>query len=48
MINISKLITSIKIDTGLMTMASPFENLDELIREIMVIRTLPVFDELYP
>lgn len=48
MINISKLITSIKIDTGLMTMASPFENLDELIREIIVIRTLPVFNELAP
>ena len=48
MINISKLISSIKIETGLMTMATPFENLDELIREIIVIRTLPVFNELYP
>jgi hypothetical protein len=35
-------------DLGLMAMATPFENLDELIREIIVIRSLPVFDELYP
>lgn len=48
MINISKLISSIKMDLGLMAMATPFENLDELIREIIVIRSLPVFDELYP
>lgn len=48
MINISKLISSIKIETGLMSMATPFENLDELIREIIVIRTIPVFNELYP
>lgn len=48
MINISKLITSIKLDTGLMSMASPFENLDELLRDIIVIRTLPVFNELAP
>lgn len=48
MINISKLISSIKLDLGLTAMATPFENMDELIREIMVIRTLPVFDELYP
>ena len=48
MINISKLITSIKLDLGLVAMATPFENLDELIREIIVVRTLPVFDELYP
>lgn len=48
MINISKLISSIKLDTGLMVMATPFENLDELIKEIIVTRTLPVFDEMYP
>jgi hypothetical protein len=48
LINISKLITSIKLDLGLVAMATPFENLDELIREIIVVRTLPVFDELYP
>lgn len=48
MINISKLISSIKLDLGLMTMATPFENLDELLREIIVIRTLPVFNELSP
>lgn len=48
MINVSKLITSIKLDLGLVAMATPFDNLDELIREIVVVRTLPVFDELYP
>ena len=48
MINISKLISSIKLDLGIMAMATPFENLDELIREIIVVRTLPVFDELSP
>ncbi len=48
MINISKLITSIKMELGLVAMATPFDNLDELIREIIVVRTLPVFDELYP
>ena len=48
MINISKLISSIKLDLGLMAMATPFENLDELIREIIIIRTLPVFNELAP
>jgi len=29
-------------------MATPFDNLDELIREVIVVRTLPVFDELQP
>ena len=48
MINISKLISSIKLDLGLTAMATPFENLDELIREIIVVRTIPVFDEMYP
>lgn len=48
MINISKLISSIKLETGLMVMATPFDNIDELIREIIVIRTLPVFNEMYP
>jgi hypothetical protein len=48
MINISKLISSIKLDLGLVAMATPFDNLDELIREIIVIRTIPVFDELHP
>lgn len=48
MINISKLISSIKLDMGLAAMATPFENVDELIREVIVVRTLPVFDELYP
>ena len=48
MINISKLITSIKMDLGLVAMATPFDNLDELIREVIVVRTLPVFDELQP
>ena len=48
MINISKLITSIKMDLGLVAMATPFDNLDELIREIIVVRTLPVFDEMQP
>lgn len=48
MINISKIITSIKLDMGLAAMATPFDNLDELIREIIVVRTIPVFDELYP
>ena len=48
MINISKVITSIKLDLGLMAMATPFENLDELIREIIVVRTLPVFNEMAP
>jgi len=48
MINISKLISSIKLELGLTAMATPFDNLDEMIREIIVIRTLPVFDELYP
>ena len=48
MINISKIISSIKLDLGLTAMATPFENLDELIREIIVIRTLPVFNEMAP
>lgn len=48
MINISKLISSIKLDLGLMAMATPFENLDELIREIIILRTLPVFNEMAP
>ena len=48
MINISKLISSIKLDLGLVAMATPFDNLDELIREIIVISTIPVFDELHP
>jgi hypothetical protein len=48
MINISKLISSIKLDLGSVAMATPFDNLDELIREIIVIRTIPVFDELHP
>jgi hypothetical protein len=48
MINISKLLSSIKLELGLMAMATPFDNLDELMREIIVIRTLPVFNEMYP
>jgi hypothetical protein len=35
-------------DLGLVAMATPFDNLDELIREVIVVRTLPVFDELQP
>lgn len=48
MINMSKLISSIKLDMGLMAMATPFDNLDNLIREIIIIRTLPIFNEMYP
>ena len=48
MINPSKLVSSIKMDLGLIGIRMPFDNVDELIMEIIKIKTLPVFNELYP
>lgn len=48
MINLSKLISNIKMDLGVVGMASPFENLDELIKEIISVKTLPIFSEISP
>ena len=48
MINPSKLVSSIKMDLGLIGIRMPFDNVDELKMEIIKIKTLPVFNELYP
>lgn len=48
MISPSRLISSIKMDLGLIGIRMPFDNIDELIMEIIKIKTLPVFNELYP
>ena len=48
MINPSRLVSSIKMDLGLIGIRMPFDNVDELIMEIVKIKTLPVFNELSP
>ena len=48
MLNPSKIISSIKMDLGIVGINLPFDNLDELIMEIIKVKTLPVFNELYP
>ena len=48
MINTSRLVSSIKLDLGLIGIRMPFEIVDELIMEIVRIKTLPVFNELSP
>lgn len=48
MINPSKLVSSIKMDLGLAGIKLPYDNIDELIMEIVKIKTLPVFNELSP
>ena len=41
--NLSRLITRIKTNLGLYTLALPFENLEEVLTEIIINVTLPVF-----
>lgn len=41
--NISEIITRIKLQLGLFTIATPFENLDEIITKIITDITIPVF-----
>lgn len=41
--NMSNVITRIKLNLGLMAISTPFENLDETIKEIITDITLPVF-----
>lgn len=48
MINPGKLISSIKMDLGIAGIKLPYDNIDELIIEIVKIKTLPVFNELSP
>lgn len=48
MINPSRLVSSIKMDLGLAGIKLPYDNIDELIMEIVRVKTLPVFNELSP
>lgn len=43
-----KLISSIKMDLGIAGIKLPYDNIDELIMEIIKTKTLPVFNELSP
>ena len=46
--NMSNIITRIKLNLGLMAIATPFENLDETIKDIITDITLPVFSQYNP
>lgn len=46
--NMSEVITRIKMDLGLMAIATPFENINDTINEIICVKTLPVFSIYLP
>lgn len=48
MLNLSKLISSIKMDLGVYGMALPFENPDEIFREVLELKTIPTFSQFQP
>lgn len=48
MLNLSKMISSIKMDLGVYGMALPFDNPDEMFKEVMELKTLPVFSQFQP
>lgn len=48
MINVSKVLTSIKMDLGLYALSLPFGDTDEVIMDVIREKTLPTFNELLP
>lgn len=48
MLNPSKIIANIKMDLGIVGIHLPYDNIDDLIMEIIKIKTLPVFNEVQP
>lgn len=48
MLNPSKIISSIKMDLGVIGIALPFDNIDEVIMEVIKIKTLPTFSTYSP
>lgn len=48
MLNLSKMMSSIKMDLGVYGMALPFDNPDEVFKEVLELKTLPVFSQFYP
>ncbi len=48
MINVSKVLTSIKMDLGLYGLSLPFGDTDDVIMDVITEKTLPVFNELFP
>ena len=46
--NISNVVTRIKLSLGLMAISTPFENIDEVITTIIDDITLPVFSQYNP
>ena len=46
--NLSSLITRIKIDCGIYAIALPFDNADEIIKDIIIDITRPVFSKYCP
>lgn len=48
MLNLSKMISSLKMDLGVYGMALPFDNPDEVFKEVMELKTLPVFSQFSP
>lgn len=48
MLNPSKIIANIKMDLGIVGIHLPYDNIDDLIMEIIKVKTLPIFDEVQP
>ena len=48
MLNLSKLISSIKMDLGVYGMALPFDNPDEMFRDVLELKTIPTFSQFQP
>lgn len=48
MINVSKLLTSVKMDLGLYGLSLPFEDTDETFMDIIKIKSIPTFSEYFP
>lgn len=48
MLNMSKLISSIKMDLGVYGMALPFNNPDEVFRDVLELKTIPTFSQFQP
>ena len=48
MLNMSKLISSIKMDLGVYGMALPFDNPDEVFRDVLELKTIPTFSQFQP
>lgn len=48
MLNPSKIISNIKMDLGIIGIHLPYDNVDELIMEIIQVKTLPIFNEIQP